>query len=102
MQRSLASDSSVRLWTAFCSDLGISPCLSDCPADRIPVLQLFAQRYRTGELAPSRRPVRSRTVEDALRSVGQAFTGLGTTDPRLNQFGDLDFRLAFIACVEKG
>ena len=45
-------------------------------------------------LPPSRRPVRSRTVEDALRSVGQAFTRLGTTDPRLNEFGEVDFRLA--------
>ena len=93
LQRSLAADSSFRLWTAFCSDLGISPCLSDCLADRITILQLFAQRYRTGDLFPSRRPVRSCTVEDALRSVGQAFTGLGTADSRLDRFGDLDFRL---------
>lgn len=32
-------------------------------------------------------------MEDALRSVGQAFAGLGAPDPRLNQFGALDFRL---------
>ena len=93
LQRGLAADSSVRLWTTFCEDLGIAPCLSDCPEDRIPVLQLFAQRYRTGALAPSGRAVRSRTVEDALRSVGQAFAGLGAPDPRLNRFGDLDIRL---------
>ena len=31
----------------------------------VPLLQLFAQRYRTGTLAPGRQPGRSRTVEDA-------------------------------------
>jgi hypothetical protein len=72
---------------------GIELCLSDCPKDRIPILQLFAQQYPTGALAPGCRTVRFRTVEDALRSVGQAFAGLEAPDPCLNQYGDIDFCL---------
>ena len=103
VRRGLASNSSVRLWTSFCTELGIAPCLSDCPADRIPVLQLFAHQYCTGALSPSRRPVRSCTVEDALRRVGQAFARLGPLDPRLKQFGALDFRLtALLGDWKKG
>ena len=55
----------------------------------MPFLQVFAQRYRSGAIAPSRRPVRARTVEDAVRAVAQALAA----DPRLNSFGQLDFRL---------
>ncbi|KAI2500158.1 hypothetical protein MHU86_14302 [Fragilaria crotonensis] len=54
---------------------------------------LFAQQYRAGRIAPSDRPVRSRTVEDAVRQVAQAFTRVGADDPRLNSFGAVDFRL---------
>ena len=57
------------------------------------LLQLFAQRYRTGTISPGRVPVRSRTVEDALRAVGQAYAGMGAADPRVNSTGDIDFRL---------
>jgi hypothetical protein len=46
-----------------------------------------------GTLAPSTSPVRSRTVEGALRAVGQTFTALGYPDPRLQPSGRLDFRL---------
>ena len=59
----------------------------------MPLLLLFAQRYRTGAIAPGRHPVRSRTVEDAVRAIGQAYAQLGSPDPRLNRFGDVDFRL---------
>ena len=47
-----------------------------------------------GTLAPSHSQVRSRTVEDALRAVGQAFTALGKKDPWLLPSGKLDFRLS--------
>ncbi|KAI2501863.1 hypothetical protein MHU86_12628 [Fragilaria crotonensis] len=63
------------------------------PLDPVPLLLLFAQRYRTGALAPGRRSVRARTVEDAVRAVGQAYTGMGAADPRLNAHGQLDSRL---------
>ena len=61
--------------------------------DTVPLLQLFAHRYRVGTLAPSGQPVRARTVEDAVRAVGQAYARMGTPDPRLNAQGNMDFRL---------
>ena len=57
---------------------------------------LFAQQYRAGRISPSDCPVRSRTVEDVVRHVAQAITRLGAVDPRLNTFGELDFRLATV------
>ena len=70
----------------------IPPSLSTV-RDPIPYLQIFARRYRDGRLAPSGRQVRSRTVEDALRSVGQAFSALGAPDPREAAPNKIDFRL---------
>jgi hypothetical protein len=43
----------------------------------VAVLQVFAHRFRTGVLAPSSHTIRARTVENAVRSVGQAFTLVG-------------------------
>lgn len=79
-------------WRLFCQTLGTDETLSAVP-DPILLLQLFAQRYRDGRLAPSQRQVRSRTVEDALRAVGQGFTRMGAPDPRLTPSGTIDFRL---------
>ena len=62
--------------------------------DPIPILQLFAQRYRTGVIADGRHAVRARTVlEDAVRAVCQTYARMGAPDPRLNAHGDVDFRL---------
>ncbi|KAI2491001.1 hypothetical protein MHU86_23569 [Fragilaria crotonensis] len=83
-----------RIWERFCIDSGIRTDLRDIPGDHVPNLLLFAHQYRTGRIAPSDRPVRSRTVEDAVRHVAhQAFTRVGAVDPRLNTIGDVDFRL---------
>ncbi len=57
------------------------------------MLQLFARRYRVGELAPSGTTVRSRTVEGALRAIGQTFAALGHDDPRLLPNGKIDLHL---------
>ena len=92
-QRCSSQDTSWRVWEAFCASLGHDPRLSAIP-DRLPLLQLFAHRYRTGLLAPGGLPVRSRTVEDAIRAVGQTFARLGAPDPRLTALGTLDYRLA--------
>jgi hypothetical protein len=54
-QRCASQDSSWRLWATFCSGLGHDPELPSI-ADRVPLLQLFAHRYRTGVLAPRRPP----------------------------------------------
>ncbi|KAI2513453.1 hypothetical protein MHU86_927 [Fragilaria crotonensis] len=90
-QRTASAHSSWQLWEQFCTSLNLSPY--QLGRDPIPLLQLFAQRYRSGSIAPSRLGVRTRTVEDALRAVGQAYAGMGAADPRLNAHGDVDFRL---------
>jgi hypothetical protein len=44
-------------------------------------------------LPPRGKPVKSRTVEGALRVVGQAFTSVGALDPRLTPRDSTEFRL---------
>ena len=90
--RAASSDTHWSTWVQFCTDLRVDPTLADVP-DPVPVLQVFALRYRTGTCSPSKLPVRSRTVEDALRSVGQTFACLGSPDPRLSSPGHVDHRL---------
>ena len=46
-----------------------------------PTSKVFAQRYRSGSLAPNKKLVRARTVEAALRSIGQTVSSLGSPDP---------------------
>ena len=59
------------IWAQFCASLHVRPDLRDVPGDPVPLLLLFAHRYRTGAISPSVRRVRSRTVEDAVRHVAQ-------------------------------
>jgi hypothetical protein len=42
---------------------------------------------------PLKKPVKSRTVEDALRAMGQAHARLGALDPRKYGHGGIDFRI---------
>jgi hypothetical protein len=91
-QRSKAQDKHWERWDAFCIDLGIDPFLRTW-SDPIPILQVFGQQYRDGRIAPSGKCVRSRTVEDALRAVGQTFARLGAADVRKDFSGDIDFRI---------
>jgi hypothetical protein len=81
------------IWHEFCESLHCDPYLQTID-DPIPLLQIFAHHYRTGILAPSGSNVRSRTVEGALRAVGQTLATLGCQDPRLQSSGKLDLRLA--------
>ena len=79
-------------WNAFTAWLGVSADLSDV-SDPIPILQIFAHRVRSGVLAAKGQPIKKRSVEQYLRSVGQIFASVGAQDPRLDQLGKLDFRL---------
>ena len=87
------SRSSIDVWDQFCDSLNLDPTLANCP-DPIPAIQLFAHRYRTGEIAPNGAQVRGKTVGGADRAVGQAFAGMGLPDPRLSAGGHLDLRLS--------
>jgi hypothetical protein len=91
--RADANDSTWRLWTRFCLDLAVDPTLQSDVADPIYLLLVFAHRYRTGLIAPRGRPVKSRTVEGAIRAVGQTLAGMGSPDPRLTPAGKHEFRL---------
>ena len=90
--RARSQDSAWAIWSNFCHAIGTDPTLADVD-DPVLLLQIFAQRYQDGRIAPRHNPVRSRTVEDALRAVGQGFARVGAPDPRLNEFGKIDFHL---------
>ena len=66
----------------YCTSLGLDP-VADQSIDPTPVLQVFAHRYRTGDISPSKSQVQDRTVGDALRAIGQTMAGMGFTNPRL-------------------
>jgi hypothetical protein len=91
-QRNTNACSAWRLWENFCTTLNIQPTFLGS-RNPMPLLLLFAQQYRTGSIAPGRHPVRARTVEDAIRAIGQRYARLGAPDPRLNIHGDVDLRL---------
>jgi len=81
------------LWEDFCDTLAVDPTGTYVPGI-IPLLQVFAHRYRTGEISPSQSAVRGRTVGDALRAVGQTMAHMGLDNPRLQPSGKLDLRLS--------
>jgi hypothetical protein len=61
--------------------------------DPVPILQVFGEQYRDGRLTPLKKPIKYRTVEDALYAVGQAHARLGALDPRKDGHGCIDFRI---------
>jgi len=56
------------IWQNYCAELGLDPFL-EAIQDKVPLLQVFAQRVRTGALASSGNPILARSVEDYLRHV---------------------------------
>jgi hypothetical protein len=90
--RANAATTTWDVWSTFCSSLEVDPVTLNVP-DPIALIQVFAHRYRRGELSPSRTQVRSRTVGDALRAIGQTLAHLGHPDPRLTHTGALNLRL---------
>ena len=90
--RADALDNHWTRWLDYCDDHGLDPFLRNYK-DPVPILQVFGQRYRDGRIAPWGRPVKSRTVEDALRAIGQKYASLGTKDLRKDSTGAIDFRI---------
>jgi hypothetical protein len=62
-------------------------------SDPIPFFLVFAVRYRDGSLAKNNHAVRSATVADVLRDIGQKMALLGRPDPRILPSGRQEFRL---------
>jgi hypothetical protein len=87
------SDSHWSIWTWFLDNLDLDdPYLTDF-ADPVPLLQVFAHHLPTGVLAPSGDPLRSCSVEDYIRSVGQEIASVGALDPRIMVNGKIELRL---------
>ena len=87
-----AADGHWTKWTYFCARVALDPLLV-AYQDPVPILNVFAQDYQTGNIAPNSRGVRSRTVEDDVQSIGQAIAMLGAKDPRMTSTGKLDGRI---------
>lgn len=90
--RNTKAQNTWELWLDFCAELAVDPWFPG-GQDPLPYLQVFSQRYRDGRIRG--RPVKSSTVSDVVRVVGQTYKSMGAPDPRLDpQTGRLDFRLA--------
>ena len=87
--RATTADGHWTKWTYFCARVSLNPLLVAYQYP-VPILNAFAQDYGTGAIAPGSCSIRSRTVEDAVRSIGQVIAMLGTKDPRLTPTGNLD------------
>jgi hypothetical protein len=75
------------IWLDICTEHHVDPLLAFfgiCHRPN-PILTSLAQRYRNGCLAKNGLPVRSRSVEHALRAIGQTMASLlGSADRRLS------------------
>ena len=87
-----ATDGHWTKWTYFCARVAFNPLLV-AYQDPVPIFNAFARDYRTGNIAPDSRGVRSRTVEDSVRSIVQAIAMLGAKDPQMTSTGKIDGRL---------
>jgi hypothetical protein len=90
--RSRADRTAWRKWTEHCQWLHVPTDLAGV-SDPVIILQLFAERVRSGVLAASGRRIKKRSVEQCLRSVAQIFASVGAADPRVDRLGRVDFRL---------
>ena len=90
--RARASDRSWGLWVDFCRAHSVDTWFA-AHDDAIPYLQVFAARYRDGRLAPGGHPVRSDTIKNVLRDIGQTYRSMGAADIRLDRHGRTDFNL---------
>jgi hypothetical protein len=78
--RSKHRDATWLRWNQYCAQLGIDPMLQNV-VNPIMVLQVFAARYLSGEIAPGGNIMRSCTVEAALRAIGETMASVGARDP---------------------
>lgn len=90
--RAASTQASWNQWEKYCLELALDPFLQTIE-DKIPYLQVFAQRVRTGSLAIAKHPLRARSTEDYVRQVAQTFLSVGAKDPRKDSSNTIDFRL---------
>ena len=85
--RSTAADGHWTKWAYFCARVALDLLLVTYKYP-VPILNAFSRDYRTGNIAPNIHAVRSITVEDAVRSIGQEIVALGDKDPRMTSTGE--------------
>ena len=57
-------------WAELCLDVNLNPLII-LYMDMVTIFNTFTRQYHTGVLTPIRHQVRSCTVEDAVRPIGQ-------------------------------
>lgn len=89
-KRARDKDSHWRIWKTYCQGLaGLDLYLRDVKA-KLSILQVFALRLRTGQIAPRHKPIKAGTVADYLCTVGEEIAGVGADpDPRYGISGKL-------------
>ena len=90
--RATAANGHWTKWAYFYARLAIDPLLLAYKVP-VPIFNAFARDYRTENIAPNSCGIRSGTVEDAVRSIGQAIAMLEAKDPRMTSTGKIDERL---------
>ena len=78
-----SKDSHWRIWDSHCTEFGLNPFLKTYNQP-VPHLAVFAQRYQSGDNVPKKKPVSADYVSDILCPVGQAFSSVGTPNPRFS------------------
>ena len=66
-------------WAYFCIRVDLDHLLVAYKYP-VPIFNAFAREHRTGNISPNSRALQSRTVEYAIRSIGQAIAVLGAKD----------------------
>jgi hypothetical protein len=79
-------------WDASCLEHDIDPYWRTWDGP-VPILQVFGEQYKDGRLPPLKNAVKARTVEDALRAIGQAHARLGSPGPRKDTHGGIEFQI---------
>ena len=90
--RATAANDHWTKWAYFCARVALKPLLA-AYKEPAPILKSFTRDYRTGNTTPKSRGVQSRTVEDVVRSIGQAIAMLGAKDPLMMSTRKIDGRL---------
>ena len=70
-----AADGHWTKWANFCSRVALDPLLIGYK-DPVPILNIFARDYRTGDITPTSIPVRSRTASSAVRDCTVLMVGV--------------------------
>ena len=80
-------------WRHFCSCLKITPNLKEIE-NPIPFLNFFFERVRASILSAQGQPIKKRSVEKYLCSIGKIFASVVANKPHHNHIEKLEFRMS--------